>query len=100
MKLEKTYKFLNHESPLPVSEIKQLYNGHWVFLTNVKFSTTGVRELLSGTPTIIGAKAYDGAKDGIYEKYKDDKYGHSADINLLPNKYFISALKMSGTANA
>lgn len=45
---------------------------------------------------IIGSMASDGAEDGIYDKYRADEYEIRADLNLLPNKGFISALRFVG----
>ena len=49
--MDKTYKLLNHESPLPIDEIRRLYKGYWVYLVNVEFSEH--RALLSGRPVVI-----------------------------------------------
>ena len=81
--MEKTYKFLDHAKPLPIDEIKRLYKGYWVFLVNAEFSITN--KLISGKPVIIGSRAYDGARDGIYEKYKAAEYEPQTDISLLSN---------------
>ncbi|MCL2198272.1 MAG: hypothetical protein FWB80_05070 [Defluviitaleaceae bacterium] len=95
--MDKTYKFVNHENPLPMEEIRQLYEGYWVFLVNANFSET--MELLSGRPVIIGARQYDGALDGIYEKYDSPEYGITADKSLLTKK-FITSLRAAGALNA
>ena len=71
----KTYKFVDHlhPEPLPLSEIRRLYRGWWVFLTNVTFSAT--KELLSGRPAVIGVRQYDGAFDNIYDRFDAPEYG-------------------------
>ena len=92
--MDNTYKFLDHTEPLSVEEIKKLYKGYWVYLVKAEFSKNNA--LLGGIPVIIGAIAYDGAADGIYEKYKAEEYGESTDLNLLPNKGFISSLRVVG----
>ena len=95
--MEKTYKLLNHNSPLPIEEIKQLYRGYWVYLVNVEFSE--FRALLSGRPVVMGSRAFDGAKDGIYDKFDADEYAPSADLNLLVDKCLASILQFTGDAN-
>jgi len=92
--MEKTYKFVEHEhsEPLSMDEIRKLYRGYWVFMVNVTFSET--REILSGKPVIIGLRQYDGAFDGIYDKYDAPEYGVTTDRSLLTNK-FITSLRMA-----
>lgn len=95
--MEKTYKFVNHNEPLPISEIRQMYEGYWVFLVNANFSEA--MELLSGRPVIIGSRQYDGASDGIYEKYDAPEYGVTTDKSFLTKK-FITSLRAVGMENA
>jgi hypothetical protein len=90
----KTYKLLDHTTPLPAEEIRRLYKGYWVFIVNATFDEYNA--LISGTPVVIGALAFDGVEDGIYEAYESDEYGESTDMNLLPNKGFISSLRIVG----
>ena len=94
--MEKTYELLNHDSPLPIDEIQRLYNGYWVYLVNVEFSE--FRALLSGQPVVRGIRAFDGAKDGIYEKYNSSEYAPRADLNLLVDKRLASILQFAGDA--
>ena len=89
--MEKTYKLLDHVEPLLIDEIRRLYTGQWVYLVKAKLGEHG--ELLSGIPVVVGAMAADGAEDGIYEKYKSEEYDVRADLNLLPNKGFVSSLR-------
>ena len=91
--MEKTYKLLDHNEPMPLADIKKLYKGYWVFIVNAKFSETIGGDLLSGIPVIIGSMPYDGAFDGIYEQYKSEVYEASVGISLLPNNGFISSLR-------
>lgn len=95
--MEKTYKFVNHDEPLPINEVRQMYEGYWVFLVNANFSET--MELLSGRPVIIGSRQYDGASDGIYEKYDSPEYGVTTDKSFLTKK-FITSLRAVGMTNA
>jgi len=92
--MSKTYKLLDHTEPLPIDEIRLLYNGFWVYIVKAKLGGHG--ELLSGIPVVIGTMAADGAEDGIYEKYRSEEYDVRADLNLLPNKGFISSLRIVG----
>ena len=87
--MEKTYKFVEHTQPLTRSEIETLYDGYWVYIINARFTET--RGLIDGVPVIIGEMAYDGAEDGIYEKYKDSKYEARYGMVLLHDS-FISSL--------
>jgi len=99
--MEKTYKILDHNSPLPIDEIRRLYKGYWVYIVNAEFSE--INELLGGRPVVIGVTPFDGVEDGIYVKYNSDEYVIRADLSLLPNRGFISALrpsiKYAGTQN-
>ena len=92
--MEKTYRVLAHTEPLPIEEIEKLYQGYWVYIVKAKIGEYG--KILSGIPVIIGSRASDGAFDGIYEKYNSDEYDIRADLNLLPNRGFISSLKIAG----
>ena len=92
--MEKTYKLLDHSDALSIDEIKQLYNGYWVYIVKAKFGEHG--ELLSGVPVVIGTMAADGVEDGIYKKYRSDEYEIRTDLNLLPNRGFISSLRVVG----
>ena len=92
--MKKTYRLLDHAEPLPIDEIRQLYNGFWVYIVKAKLGEHG--DLLSGIPVVIGAMAADGAEDGIYERYRSEEYDVRADLNLLPNKGFISSLRIVG----
>ena len=96
--MEKTYKILSHETPMPIAEIKQAYRGYWVFL--VKAELDEFNGIISGIPVVIGSSQYDGAEDGIYEKYnRSEEYAPRIDMSLLPNRGFISALRPSGKSN-
>jgi hypothetical protein len=92
----KTYRLLEHVEPLHIDEIRRLYEGYWVYLVKATFGEFG--ELLSGVPVVIGSMAADGAEDGIYEMFKAEEYDVRADLNLLPNKGFISSLRIVGAS--
>ena len=95
--MEKTYKLLDHTEPIPIAEIRRLYDGHWVFLVNARL--TEAYELIEGIPVVIGAVPYDGVEDGIYEKYKTDEYIERCDISLRHSRHFISSLRIVGESN-
>lgn len=95
--MEKTYQFVQHESPITIKEIRNLYKGYWVYIVNSELSETNA--IISGIPVIIGSCAYDGTEDGIYKKYKTDEYVPRVGVGLLPNKGFISALRFPVAAN-
>ena len=92
--MEKTYKILDHAEPLPIKEIRRLYRGHWVYIVKAEIGSHG--EILSGIPVIIGNTTADGAEDGIYAKYRADEYVERVQLNMLPNRGFISALRPAG----
>ena len=92
--MNKTYQLVDHGEQMPLDEIKRLYEGYWVYLVKAKIGDNG--ELLSGIPVVIGVMAADGAEDGIYEKYRSEEYNVRTDLNLLPNKGFISSLRIVG----
>ena len=91
--MEQTYRFTNHAEPLSEKEIEKLYNGYWVYVVNAKFTSTN--GFISGIPVIVGQKPYDGAEYGIYEKYREEKYGYCCDLVFLHDK-FISSLASMG----
>ncbi|MDR2600686.1 MAG: hypothetical protein LBC73_10495 [Oscillospiraceae bacterium] len=89
--MEKTYKLLEHDEPLLIEEIRRLYNGHWVYLVNATIGEHG--KILSGIPVIMGQTTADGAEDGIYIKYRSDEYNERVELNMLPNRGFISSFR-------
>ena len=91
--MEKTYKILDHTEPLPIDEIRRLYTGYWVYIVNAEIGNHG--EIISGIPVIIGNTTADGADDGIYAKYRADIYNERCQLNMLPNRGFISAFRPS-----
>jgi hypothetical protein len=92
--MDKTYRLLDHAEPLHIDEIRRLYKGYWVYVVKARLGEHG--ELLSGIPVVVGAMAADGAEDGIYEKYRSEEYDVRTDLNLLPNKGFVSSLRVVG----
>ena len=91
--MEKTYKLLDYTEPMPIAEIKKLYEGYWVFMVNVTFDKEVKGKIINAIPVVIGKTPFDGVEDGIFEKFKTDEYKQRADMNLLPNVGFISALR-------
>ena len=94
--MEKTYQILDNMEPMSADEIKRAYRGHWVYVVKASQADTG--RLLSGIPVVIGSMAYDGAEDGIYEKYNGEEYEERVGMSLLPNKGFISSLRFANEA--
>lgn len=90
--MEKTYKILNNTEPMSLANIKKMYKGYWVYLVKAVITDDG--EVISGIPVILGKKAYDGVKDGIYKQYKSDDYVKRVGVSLLTNKNFISCLNV------
>ena len=92
--MSKTYKLLDHTEPLPIAEIRRLYDGYWVFIVKAKYTETG--GIIEGIPVIIGAVPYDGARDGIYDKYNSEEYAECIGKSLRHNRGFTSALRIVG----
>ena len=93
----KSYKELDYVNPMPVNKMRELFDGYWVFVVNAEFSTG--RRLKKGIPAVIGNAAYAGASDGIYEKYKQEKYGEHKELILLKTQIIFS-LAPAGGVNA
>jgi len=91
--VEKTYKLLEHDEPLSIEEIRRLYKGYWVYIVKATIGEHG--KILNGIPVVIGQTTADGAEDGIYTKYRSDEYNQRVELNLLPNRGFISSLRPS-----
>ena len=96
--MDKTYKILDHTKPLSIDEIRRLYRGYWIYIVNATIGEHG--KILSGIPVIIGQTTADGVEDGIYTKYRSDEYNHRVELNLLPNRGFISSLRPSGVGDS
>ena len=90
-KMKKTYKLLEHKEPLSIDEIRLLYKGYWVYIVKAKLGENG--SILSGIPVIIGQTTADGVEDGIYSLYRSDEYNERVELNMLPNRGFISSLR-------
>ncbi|MDR2598803.1 MAG: hypothetical protein LBC73_00830 [Oscillospiraceae bacterium] len=96
--MKKTYKLVTHKKPLSENEIEKKYDGYWVYVVKAKLSETG--SIIEGYPVVVGLVPYDGVEDGIYDKYKTDKYAERVGISLCHNTGFISSLRILGEANA
>ena len=90
----KTYKLLDHTEPMTIDEIGELYDGYWVFITNVQRSEEG--RVVSGVPAVVGIMAYDGAEDDVFDQFWADEYGECVDRSFMHNQGFISALQIVG----
>ena len=62
-------------------EIDTTFMGKWVFIVNVDITRHG--ELIEGIPVVIGDYQFEGVEEGIYEKYKEAKYGRTLSYTLL-----------------
>ena len=96
--MEKTYKILDHTQPLSIDEIRRLYKGYWIYIVKATIGEHG--KILSGIPVIIGQTTADGADDGIYEKYRSDEYNQRVQLNLLPNRGFISSFRPASAGDS
>ena len=61
-------------------QIKQLYDGKWIFLTNVEFSK-GLR-ILKGTPVVLADRAFEEHAGGIYDELENGEHGKTATTDL------------------
>ena len=95
--MEKTYRLLEHTKPMTRQEIKALYDGCWVYIVNARF--TEGHGFIDGIPVVAGTTAYDGVEDGIYEQFKDPRYGNRYGMVLLHDK-FLSSLTSSSRRQA
>jgi hypothetical protein len=95
--MEKTYRLLDHTEPMPVTEIRRLYRGYWVYIVKATFNE--FNGLVSGVPVVIGAKPFDGVDDGIYDEFDTDEYGQHADMRLLLNKTIEYIRQFAGETN-
>jgi len=85
----KTYRFVDHQTPLSEESIESLYSGYWVYCVKAKFTETN--GFIEGIPVIIGEKAYDGGEDGIYEQYKTEEYSERVGLSFLKMKILSQA---------
>jgi len=60
-------------------DIKTLYNGKWVFITNANY--TPHMRLLGGVPAVIADQIFEGQADGFYDEYDDERYSPRTDID-------------------
>ena len=75
------YTILETAEKLTYDEIKNKYDGKWVYLTNCEFSDSYA--LLYAIPRVIADKQFDGFNEGIYEIYKNkDVYGRTTDLTF------------------
>ena len=59
-------------------EIKDIYNGKWIFLTNIQDNP------YSTVPVVIADAPYEGSEDGIYQDFiGNDDYGTTGYTSLL-----------------
>ncbi|MDR2599818.1 MAG: hypothetical protein LBC73_06025 [Oscillospiraceae bacterium] len=95
--MEKTYKLLNNTESMTIEKIKRLYDGFWVFIVKAKLTDTG--GIIEGVPVVVGAVPFDGAKDGIYDKYKSDEYAERCGKSFRHKTGYISSLRIRREAN-
>jgi len=96
--MDKTYILLDHKESLSIDEIRRLYKGYWIYIVKATIGEHG--RILSGIPVIIGQTTADGAEDGIYTKYRSDEYNQRVQLNLLPNRGFISSLRPASVGDS
>ena len=91
-----TYRIVDHTEPMTREEIKQLYDGYWVYIVNSEFTDTN--GFIRGIPAVIGAFPYDGAEEGIYTKFKEEKYEDRCSLVFTHNQFIASLPSVKGEA--
>ena len=82
------YTILNNAEMLTREEIKNLYDGKWIYLTNCEF--TPGSKLIRGIPRVVADKQYDGVDDGIYNLFDDtEQFGETYGHTLLHFDYML-----------
>ena len=75
------YTILDNVELLTYDEIKNRYDGKWVYMTNCEFSEGSM--LIRAIPRVIADKQFDGFEDGIYKEYKNKElYGETINISF------------------
>lgn len=68
----------NERKAINGAKIKQLYDGKWIFLTNIKDNP------YTAIPVVIADKPYENREKGIYKQFSEDaKYGLTGHLDLL-----------------
>jgi hypothetical protein len=82
------YTILDKVELLTFEEIKNKYDGKWVFMTNCEFSLGS--KLLRAIPRVIADKQFEGLDKGVYDAYNDkEQYGESVSYTLYDIEYLI-----------
>ncbi|MCL2079631.1 MAG: hypothetical protein FWH17_07305 [Oscillospiraceae bacterium] len=85
------YTVLNNAEMLTREEIKELYDGKWIYLTNCEF--TPGSKLIRGIPRVVADKQAEGVNDGIYDVYRDsERFGETYGHNLLDFDYLLKSI--------
>jgi len=75
------YQIIKNPKMMTSDEIDTTFMGKWVFIVNADITRHG--ELIEGIPVVIGDYQFEGVEEGIYEKYKEAKYGRTLSYTLL-----------------
>ena len=68
----------NERKAMSKKEIKDTYNGRWIFLTNIQ------DDPYSAVPVVVADAPYEGSEDGVYQEYiGNDNYGTTGYTSLL-----------------
>jgi len=68
----------NERRVISAAKIKEMYDGKWIFLTNIKDNP------YTAIPVIIADKPYEDRGKGIYRQFSEDAmYGLTGHMDLL-----------------
>ena len=68
---------INNPAYMAADEIKALYNGKWVFITNANY--TPHMRFLGGIPVVVADQIFEGQADGFYDEFDDQQYSPRTD---------------------
>ena len=61
-------------------QLKNIFDGKWVYLVHAEF--TNARGLIKAIPVVVADSELEGVEEGVYEKYKNENYGITADADF------------------
>jgi len=62
------------------NELKEKFNGKWVYLVHAFFSNS--HGLEKAIPVVVADSELEGIEEGIYEIYHNDSFGRKADADF------------------
>ena len=80
------YEIIENPRRMTRSEIKNEYDGKWVFMVNLEGHIYGLFDY--ATPVVVADKPFEGNEDGIYKVFLDDCETSCADMKLYTEDCF------------